>query len=107
MERQNALVFIIWSGLLLVGLGVAQAADNGGFLGKNSVEARRILQERLEHQPKSVIWARQLSALVFLERLTGNEEAARKVWAGCDQKCRKLLPQDERQALERWSNDPI
>ena len=103
MEWKNPIIHVVlglW--LSLASASVLATPSEGGFLGKNSVEARRVLREYVENQPVSVIWARHLSALVFLERLTGNETEALAVWAKCNLDCRKLLPQDERAALQSW-----
>ncbi len=102
MERKIAAFYVVF-GLFFA---TASFADTGGFLGKNLVEARRVLRDRVAAKEKTLVWARSLSALVFLERLSGNEGEATKLWAGCDRECRKQLPSDERAALEAWQKHP-
>jgi hypothetical protein len=99
LERKNSPLYVILALFLVSG---AVSADPGGFLGKNIVEARRVLRERLSEEKNTLVGARALSALIFLERLSGNDDEAVKLWTTCDLKCRKLLPLDERAALETW-----
>lgn len=91
MERKSLTLYVI---LACLSHASPVIAEPEGFLGKNTVEARRILQNQQENSP------RHLSALAFLEYLEGNEAEARRIWEKCDQECRKDVPEAERVVLE-------
>ncbi len=76
-------------------------------VGKNTVQARKLLEARIKagsgsSDAEKVEWARSVAALAFLERLEGNEQEFRNAWKECGKDCRKHLPTQEVRLLDSW-----